>query len=148
MSQKSSYFTHVREKKAIALIHVREKKPIALIHGREKKSWHTSMGGKRVFSWMYRPEGCNRSGAWGLEKRWNKHAKSKREIVSSLILDKGKKTVSYLWHYILLPYREEEIVSSYIKKSNKIHKYTFNLLPLKSGNFKKKTVFLGHLNSD
>ena len=46
MSQKSSSFIHVREKKPIALIHVREKKPIALIHGREKKSWHSSMGGK------------------------------------------------------------------------------------------------------
>ena len=43
----------MREKKPIALIHVREKKPIALIHVREKKSWHSSMGGKRVFSWMY-----------------------------------------------------------------------------------------------
>ena len=32
---------------------MREKKPIALIHVREKKSWHSSMGGKRVFSWMY-----------------------------------------------------------------------------------------------
>ena len=53
---------------------------------------------------------------WGLEERWNKHAKSKKEIVSSLILDKGKKTVSDLGHYILLPYREEEIVSSYKEK--------------------------------
>ena len=33
---------------------MREKKPIALIHVREKKSWHSSMGGKRVFSWMYK----------------------------------------------------------------------------------------------
>ena len=49
MSQKCSSFIHVREKKPIALIHVREKKPIALIHGREKKSWHSSMGGNRVF---------------------------------------------------------------------------------------------------
>ena len=54
--------------------------------------------------------------SWGLEERWNKHAKSKREMVSSLILDKGKKTVLDLWHYILLLYREEEIVSSYIEK--------------------------------
>ena len=53
MSQKRSYFINVREKKPIALIHVREKKPIALIHGREKKSWHSSLGGKRVFSWIY-----------------------------------------------------------------------------------------------
>ena len=35
---------------------------------------------------------------WGLEERWNKHAKSKREIVSLLISDKGKKTVSVLEH--------------------------------------------------
>ena len=33
---------------------------------------------------------------WGLEERWNKHAKSKREIVSLLISDKVKKTVSDL----------------------------------------------------
>ena len=33
---------------------MREKKPIALIHEREKKSWHSSMGGKRVFSWIYK----------------------------------------------------------------------------------------------
>ena len=44
---------HVREKKPIALIHVREKKPIALIHVREKKSWHSFMGGKRVFPCIY-----------------------------------------------------------------------------------------------
>jgi hypothetical protein len=53
MSSKSSSFIHVREKKPIALIHVREKKPIALIHGREKKSRHSSMGGKKVLTWMY-----------------------------------------------------------------------------------------------
>ena len=66
MSSKSSNFIHVREKKPIALIHVREKKPIALIHGREKKSWHSSMGGKRVFSWMYCPEGLTEMehGVW------------------------------------------------------------------------------------
>ena len=46
--------SHVREKKPNALIHVREKKHIALIHVREKKSWHSFMGGKRVFSWMYK----------------------------------------------------------------------------------------------
>ena len=68
----------------------------------------------------------------GLEERWNKHAKSKREIVSSLISDKGKKTVSVLGQFILLSYREEEIVSSYIEKSNKIPKDNFKLLPLKS----------------
>ena len=44
----------MREKKPTALIHVREKKHIALIHVREKKSWHSFMGGKRVFSWMYK----------------------------------------------------------------------------------------------
>ena len=53
---------------------------------------------------------------WGLEEKWNKHAKSKREIVSLLISDKWKKAVSVLGHYILLPYREEEIVSSYIEE--------------------------------
>ena len=31
-----------------------------------------------------------------MEERWNKHAK--RETISSLILIKGKKTVSVLWH--------------------------------------------------
>ena len=29
------------------------KEIMALIHGREKKSWHSSTGGKRVFSWMF-----------------------------------------------------------------------------------------------
>ena len=53
---------------------------------------------------------------WGLDERWNKHTKNKSKIVSSLISDKGKKKVSVLGHYILLPYREEEIFSSYIEK--------------------------------
>ena len=90
----------MREKKPIALIHVRGKKPIALIHGRDKKSWHSSMGGKGY------SHGCTDQKAVtevkqrycskprGLEETWNKHAKSKRKIVSSLILDKGKKIVS------------------------------------------------------
>ena len=63
-----------------------------------------------------------------LEKKWSrctahkpgrrggkKHDKRKRQIFSLLIADKGKNTVSVLGHYILLPYREEEIVSSYIE---------------------------------
>ena len=78
---------------------------------------------------------------WGLEERWNKHGKSKRKIVSLLIWDKRKKTVSVLGHYILLPYREEEIVSSYIEKSKKIPEETFKLLPLKSGNFDQICIF-------
>ena len=49
---------------------------------------------------------------WDLEQSWNKYAQ--RETFSSLISDKGKKTVSVLGHYFFMPYREEEIVSSYI----------------------------------
>ena len=49
---------------------------MAFIHGREKGILMDVL---------------TRIGTWGLEKRWNKHAKSKREIVSSLISDRGSR---------------------------------------------------------
>jgi hypothetical protein len=85
---------------------------MALIHGREKGIIMDVLTRRLEQKWS---RGTAHK-TWGLEERWNKHGKSKREIVSSLISDRGKKTVSVLGHFILLPYRKEESVSSYIEK--------------------------------
>ena len=65
---------------------------MALIHVREKGSFMDVLTRRLEKKW-------NRGTAhkpWGLEERWNKHAK--REIVSLLIAEKGKKTGSVLVH--------------------------------------------------
>ena len=95
---------HVREKKPIALIHVREKKPIALIHVREKK--HIALIHVREKDIIM--DALTRM----LEKEWSRgtahfpgvwrrgtNKLAKRELVSLLISDKEKKTVSVLGHF-------------------------------------------------
>ena len=62
----------------MALIHEREKGIVMDVRTRRlEKKWSRITARK----------------PWGLEERLNKQAKNKREIVSSLISDKGKSTV-------------------------------------------------------
>jgi hypothetical protein len=58
---------------------------MALIHGRENVILMDVLTRRLEKKWSR----ITAHKTWGLEERWNKHAKSKREIVSSLISDRG-----------------------------------------------------------